>query len=137
MPRPNPEILNPANYPFKIIIPTRFVDINIGNHVSNIAIIQMFEDARARFYAAREIAIVSGDEMLMIVSNTIDYIKEVHWPHDLDIYCKFEKIGGASFQLRQLAVQNSKPVATCLVTSVNTKNNKTAPINEDLRAKLG
>lgn len=130
------ETLNPANYPFKTIIPTRFVDVNAGNHISNIAIIQMFEDARARFYDDLGFEIVCDEFVLMIVSNTIDYFAEAHWPHDLEIYCKIENIGNSSFKVRQLAIQNGKAVASCLLTTVHTQNGRAVPINANLRDRL-
>ncbi len=136
MPKPKPEILNPANYSFKITIPTRYVDINVGNHVSNIAIIQMFEDARARYFKKIGVEIVFDGFVIMIASNTIDYFAETHWPHDLEIYCKIENIGNSSFKVRQLAIQNGKVMASCLLTMVLTQNGKSAPIGDELRLKL-
>lgn len=136
MPKPSPEALEPNNYAHHLKIPTRFTDLNVGNHVSNISIIQIFEDARARFCLENGIEIVNPEFVLMVVSNKIDYMAECFWPAPLFIHSKIGKIGNASFEISQLAIQDNKPVAICTLTIVHTKSGKACAISEDLKTKI-
>lgn len=136
MPKPTSEILNPANYPVHVTIPTRWVDMNLAGHISNISIIELLEEARERYYKEIGLKTIQPSSLFMIVSNVIDYLAECFWPDDLETYIRIEKIGNSSFQVRQLALQNSKPIATCLVTTVHTQNGKSAPLLDETIAKL-
>ncbi|WP_240008024.1 acyl-CoA thioesterase [Pseudaquidulcibacter saccharophilus] len=135
MPRPDPEILNPANYPYKVDVPTRFTDLNVAQHVSNTALVQMIEDARARFliqYGAE----FSGENVLMVVTNKVDYLAECFWPAPVEIYVKVSKVGNSSFELYQLAVQEGKAVGLSTLTMVNVVGGRASALTEKLKANL-
>lgn len=130
------ETTNFETYSFRTIIPTRFSDVNAANHVSNIAIIHMFEDARARFYEKLGIEIVGKNYVLMIVSNLTNYYAECQWPTDFEVFCKISKIGNSSFEISQLGRQNGTNIAALNMVSVYTENGKAKPIPKDFRRAL-
>ncbi len=130
------EIQITENYKFRTIIPTRFSDVNAANHVSNLAIMHMFEDARARFYQELGIDIVAQDYVLMIVSNHLNFFAECHWPDEFEVFCKISKIGNSSFEIVQLGRQNGINIAALNMVSVFTRNGKAAQMPEDFRRAL-
>lgn len=121
------EILNINNYSFEIEIPPRYSDVNIAAHLSNIAIIQLFEDAREKFLLE-----ISGGQkvkhIMMIVSNKTDYISECFYPEPLKIFCRINKIGNSSLEIIQLATQNNEPKAATTIVLVNTIAGKPMPL---------
>lgn len=135
MPKPDKELLSIENYKYSIDLPTRFTDLNVGHHVSNTALIQIIEDARARFLLENGF-VIAGDGVLMVINNQIDYVAECFWPAPVNIHIKVQNIGNTSFTLNQLVIQEGKVVVLSTLTMVNVKNARPSPLSEDGKAKL-
>lgn len=136
MPKLSDHIKESEDYKFCVKIPTRFSDVNAASHVSNLAIMHMFEDARARFYKSLGIEIIGRDYVLMIVSNQLNYYAECHWPIDFEVSCKVSKIGNSSFEISQMGRQNGELIATCQLTSVYTQGGKSQSIPQSFKSML-
>ena len=76
MPKPDPSLLDPARYPFRCLIETRFRDLDSNMHVNNGVFASLLEEGRVRFHRASQFGGVSGDLTSMVVSAAIEYLGE-------------------------------------------------------------
>ena len=93
MPRPEPALLDPARYPFTHAATTRFADVDPNQHLNNVALAAMMEDARVRFNLAIGSAIKIGERRAMVASIGMDYLAQGHFPDPVSVHCAIEGIG--------------------------------------------
>ncbi|MEN9926893.1 MAG: hypothetical protein RL268_3019 [Pseudomonadota bacterium] len=68
MARPDAALLDAARYPFAHTITTRFADIDPNQHLNNVALAAMMEDARVRFNMSMSSAVKIGERRAMVAS---------------------------------------------------------------------
>lgn len=137
MARPDVALLDPARYPYAHTITTRFADIDPNQHLNNVALAAMMEDARVRFNLALGSAIRIGERRAMVASVAMEYLSEGHFPDPVTVHCAVEKVGNSSWSVIQLLVQNGQPVAFARSALVAIADDRPTPIAEDYRAVLG
>jgi acyl-CoA thioester hydrolase len=136
MARPDPALLDPARYPFVHAITTRFADIDPNQHLNNVALAAMMEDARVRFNLAMGDAIKIGERRAMVASVAMEYLSQGHFPDPVTVHCGVERTGNSSWTVVQLLVQNGRPVAFARSALVAIAADRPAPIAEDYRVIL-
>ena len=72
----------------------------------------------------------------LIVSVSLDYIAEAHFPEHVDVASGIVRIGNSSWDIASAAFQGGECKATCITTIVLTDANGPTAINEDLRAEF-
>lgn len=137
MARPDAALLDPARYPYAHTITTRFADIDPNQHLNNVALAAMMEDARVRFNLALGSAIRIGERRAMVASVAMEYLSQGHFPDPVTVHCAVEKVGNSSWSVIQLLVQNGQPVAFARSALVAIADDRPTPIAEDYRAVLG
>lgn len=137
MPKPDPALLDPARYPFRCEVETRYRDLDSNLHINNGVMACLLEEGRVRFHRASDFGGVSAETGVtsMVVSAGIEYIGQSHFPEPLEIYIGASKIGNSSYELCQLVMQGEERVVFARVTLVCVKDNMPAPIPEEERAK--
>ncbi len=91
---------DPASYPARIPLPVRYGDMDANAHLNNVAIAQLFEEARLRFHAilrARGAGVDPGGVLLAHVE--IDYVAEGRYPEDVEAGVAVVHIGRRSYRL--------------------------------------
>lgn len=136
MARPDAALLDPARYPFAHQITTRFADIDPNQHLNNVALAAMMEDARVRFNLALGSAIKIGERRAMVASVAMDYLSQGHFPDPVTVYCGVERTGNSSWTVVQLLIQSDRPVAFARSVLVAIADDRPSPIAEDYRAVL-
>lgn len=136
MARPEPHLLDAARYPFTHRITTRFADIDPNQHLNNVALAAMMEDARVRFNLALGNAIRIGERRAMVASVAMEYLAQGHFPDPVDVHCAVEHIGNSSWTVIQLLAQNGRPVAFARSALVAIADDRPTPIAEDYRIIL-
>lgn len=136
MARPDTALLEPARYPFSHQVTTRFADIDPNQHLNNVALSAMMEDARVRFNLAIGSAIKIGERRAMVASVEMDYLSQGHFPDPVSVHCGVERIGNSSWTVVQLLVQNDRAVAFARSALVAISADRPTPIAEDYRAIL-
>jgi acyl-CoA thioester hydrolase len=134
--RPEPALLDRARYPFAHQITTRFADIDPNQHLNNVALAAMMEDARVRFNLAMGSAIKIGERRAMVASVAMEYLSQGHFPDPVTVHCGVERTGNSSWTIVQLLVQNGRPVAFARSALVAIADDRPTPIAEDYRAIL-
>lgn len=136
MARPDAALLDPARYPFAHQITTRFADIDPNQHLNNVALAAMMEDARVRFNLALGSAIKIGERRAMVASVAMDYLSQGHFPDPVTVHCGVERTGNSSWTVVQLLIQSGRPVAFARSVLVAIADDRPSPIAEDYRAVL-
>ena len=136
MPKPDPALLDPARYPFRCQIETRYRDLDSNLHINNGVFATLLEEGRVHFHRASEFGPVSSDMSAMVASVAIEYLGESHFPEPLDIHIGAARVGNSSYELCQLVMQGSDVIAFARVTLVCLKQGKPFPIPADQREKV-
>jgi acyl-CoA thioester hydrolase len=126
MARPDPALLDPARYPFRCQIETRYRDLDSNLHINNGVFATLLEEGRVRYHRASQFGNISGDPELsaMVASVAIEYLGESHFPEPLDMHVGAARIGNSSYELCQLVMQRGEAVAFARVTMVCMKHGK-------------
>jgi acyl-CoA thioester hydrolase len=117
MPRPDPWRLNPGAYPFTDTLQTRFADLDVLGHINNVAMLGLFETGRTRFMEAVKLVRWRRPRWL-VASQTVNYLAEGGYPADIAMHHGIGRVGGRSWDVLALAVQDGRAVATADVTVV-------------------
>lgn len=136
MARPDATLLDPARYPFAHQITTRFADIDPNQHLNNVALAAMMEDARVRFNLALGSTIKIGERRAMVASIAMEYLSQGHFPDPVTVHCGVERVGSSSWTVVQLLVQLGRPVAFARSVLVAIADDRPTPVAEDYRAIL-
>lgn len=111
MARPDPALLDPANYPWHCLIETRYGDLDMNQHVNNVALAELLEDARVRFLAASRLDAATAEMDGMVAHFAIDYLAQSHYPEPLEIHVGATNLGRTSYHQVQLVRQGGRNVA--------------------------
>lgn len=136
MAKPDTALLDPARYPHHLETLPRFGDLDPFQHVNNVAMARLFEDARARFNRASGFTARPPKEGMLVASMTIDYLGEATYPQALQICSAATQIGRTSLVMIQLALQDGTPVALSRTVMVQIREGKAAPLTEQRLAQL-
>jgi acyl-CoA thioester hydrolase len=137
MAKPAPHRLEPASYPFSAPTQTRFGDMDILGHLNNVAYAALFENGRVRFNRAMDERRnrAEGDRWL-VAAVEINYLREGHFPDDVEIASGIGRIGTSSWVIEQAAFQKGHCIATCDTVIVYTNPEGTKSIPDAMRAAL-
>lgn len=136
MPRPDPALLNPARYPFVHTVTTRFADVDPNQHLNNVALAAMMEDARVRFNQTIGLKVKIGERRAMVASVGMEYLAQGHFPDPVDAHCGIEQVGRTSWSIAQLLTQDGRAVAFARSVIVAIANDRPAPVPADYRELL-
>ena len=136
MARPDAALLDAARYPFAHTITTRFADVDPNQHLNNVALAAMMEDARVRFNMSMGSAVKIGERRAMVASVAMEYLAQGHFPDPVTVHCAVERVGNSSWTVIQLLAQNGRPVAFARSALVAIADDRPTPIAEDYRAIL-
>ena len=134
MPRPAPFRLDPASYPVRETVQTRYQDLDAMGHINNVAFAAMFENARVRFNHALGRLNRSDGLRAVVARNEINYLAEGSYPADVEIATGIGRIGNRSWEMLAVMHQQGVALATCDTTIVMTHPEGAVPA--DFRARL-
>lgn len=139
MARPDPALLDPARYPVRFTITSRFQDMDLNRHINNVAAAAMLEDTRARFNYSlgldRELA--DGTRKAVIASLYMDYIDELFYPDPVIGMVGVLAIGRTSWQLGALLVQEERIGVFMASTVVLLEAGRPITVPDAFRTMLG
>ncbi len=135
MPRPDGWRLDPAAYPHRCAVQTRFQDLDVLGHINNVACAGLFETARVRFNHAIGLNAWKGHRWL-VARVEIDYLAEGHFPDDVDVATGIGHIGTRSWQILAAAFQRDEPIAACAAVLVMERQSGIHALPDELRAVL-
>jgi len=136
MPRPEPALLDPARYPFAHRVTTRFADVDPNQHLNNVALAAMMEDARVRFNLEMRGRIRIGERRAMVASVAMEYLSQGHFPGPVTVHCGIEGVGRTSWTIAQLLEQEGRPVAFARSVIVAIADDRPTPLDDDYKLAL-
>ncbi|MES2493063.1 MAG: thioesterase family protein [Pseudomonadota bacterium] len=136
MAKPDPALLDAARYPYRLEIPTRFGDLDMNQHVNNVAMAGLFEDARVRFL--HHVGLMGPESQVqpMAASFAIDYLRQAYYPQPLTFCVAVSQIGNTSHTLINLALQDDRPVALAHSVVVITAGGRPCPLPQGIDSVL-
>ena len=129
---------DPASYPFSATTQTRFGDMDFLGHLNNVAYAALFENGRVRFNRSLdERGRRESGERWLVAAVSINYLREGHFPDDVQIASGIGHIGSSSWVIEQAAFQDGNCIATCETVLVyQGADGKAKPINAEYRTEL-
>ena len=124
MAKPDPELLDPARYPFRCEIPPRFGDLDTNLHINNAALAGILEEARVRFHRRSGFHLSMQGLQSMVASFSVEYLGQSHYPEPLEIFVAATNVGRTSHTLGQIVIQQSRPVAYAQTVLVCVKDDR-------------
>ncbi len=134
--RIDPVWLDPTLYYETITIRPRFQDLDPLNHINNVAMAALFEDARVQFNHPMRDHYQTDRIRTMVVGQTLNYVNECHLRPDVDFHLGIGRMGTSSWVIQACAWQAETPVLLAMATLVSTQDGKACPIPEPLREML-
>jgi acyl-CoA thioester hydrolase len=110
--------------------------MDVLGHINNVSMAGLFEHGRGMFNHAIEVQRRAAGQRWLIVSVSLDYIAEAHFPEHVDVACGILRIGNSSWDIASAAFQGGECKATCITTIVLTGTDGPTAINADLRAEF-
>jgi acyl-CoA thioester hydrolase len=111
MARPDPALLDPARYPFCCEIETRFADLDVNQHLNNVALVGLLEEGRVRFHRASGYHAALEGMTSMVASIAVEFIGQSYFPDPLEMRVAPRHLGNTSYSLHQLVTQRGRLVA--------------------------
>ena len=121
MPCPLPWRLDPAAYPHRQAVQTRFQDMDVLGHINNVAFAALFETGRVKFNDAIGVMAMIRNRRSVVARVEINYLAEGQYPADVEIRTGIGEVGGRSWDILAAMFQGGQCIATCDVTIVMAK----------------
>ena len=134
--RIDPIWLDPGLYFETITVRPRFQDLDPLNHINNVAMAALFEDARVQFNHPMSAHFQTDRVRTMVVGQTLNYVNECHLRPDVDFHLGVGQMGTSSWVVQASAWQGDTPVLLAMATLVSTHEGKACPIPTSLREML-
>jgi acyl-CoA thioester hydrolase len=136
MPRPAPWRLDPAAYPHRQAVQTRFQDLDVLGHLNNVAFAALFETGRTKFNRDAALWGNGRGRRAVVAHSEINYLAEGQYPDDVEVATGIGRVGGRSWEILAAMFQNDRCIATCDVTIVMDKGEDGEGLPEAFRAEL-
>ena len=128
MAKPDPAFLDPTRYPFACEIATRFADLDINQHLNNVALAGIVEDARVRFHAATGYHVAMAGWSAMVANLTLDFLGQGYYPAPVTVHSAAMSLGRTSYTLVQLVRQGGEAVALARSVLVCVREGRPSPV---------
>jgi acyl-CoA thioester hydrolase len=110
MPKPDPALLDPARYPFRCSIETRFGDLDVNQHINNVAMVGLLEEGRVRYHRAAGFYMIKAHTVPMVASLSVEFLGQSFFPDPMEISVGAFRLGRTSYVLCELVCQRDRVV---------------------------
>lgn len=100
-------------FPFRVSVGCRHTDLDVQKAINNVAIAEMFEEARTQYSVGRKLKPAFDPNRRLLDRLTIRFGEDGRYPGQLDIGVGIQAIGRDGWTVRQLAVQGGRMIALC------------------------
>ena len=123
---------------FKTTITPRFCDTDALGHVSNVVLLEWFEQARNPIFEIFTPDLDPKKWRLILAKNEVDYLQQIHFGTDIEIKTYFSKLGNSSMIIEHELYQNNIKAAHCKLVMIhfNYQTQKSERIPDNERAEL-
>ena len=110
MARPDAALMTPARYPFSCTLEPRFGDLDVNQHINNVAMAGLVEEARVRFHRATGLMEALDGLTVMVAALNIAFVGQTCYPDPLEARVALADTGRTSYRLAILVLQRGVPV---------------------------
>jgi acyl-CoA thioester hydrolase len=137
-PLQNKDHLNFSNFPKKTFDKVRYADTDRQGHVNNSVFSTFLETGRVEILYNEKFPILIPAASFVIASLKLDFLKEIHWPGQVDIGTGILKVGKSSITIYQKLFQNDVCVAQAetVTVQVDQMTGKALPLSENALKNL-
>ncbi len=116
----------------------RFGDLDPQGHVNNTIFATFFETGRVTLLRAPGNPLNPPDATSVLARLDINFLKELHWPGQVEIGTAIAEIGRTSYTFAQAVFHDGVCAATARATMVmiDGKTRRSRPLPEDVLARL-
>jgi acyl-CoA thioester hydrolase len=117
----------------------RFGDLDPLRHLNNVAVAQLYEEARVRFLDGSGVRErLEPKHWFVIAELTVQYLAEGFYPDPVELGTGVLRVGGASFTLVHALFQNGRCIGSCdsVLVHVNREEGGARPLPDAARAVL-
>jgi len=127
-----------ADYPLNTYDKIRFRDLDRQGHVNNAVYSQFFETGRVEYLYKVEQPLTCDHCSFVVVSNNIEYIKEITWPGTAEIGTGVTRVGHSSLIIVQGLYQNGRLKATneSVIVQMDEDTRKSFPLTDQAKELL-
>ena len=127
-----------SDYPHKMTDNIRFADLDVQNHVNNVAIATFFESGRVGFSRDPVQGFSVPGARIALRRIEIDYLAEMSFPGQVTIATRVKRLGTTSLALDHALFIGEKCTATAVSTLVllDPKTHRPRPFPDDVAIKL-
>jgi len=132
MESPSRDPSSPASYTFWTDERVRFADLDLLGHVNNVAFAVYFETGRVAILRETGLHTPAENRAVVLAHIAVDYLAEIHFPADLRIGTRIDRIGRSSFQIGCGVFAGDRCAATghCVTVRVDRALRKPIPLLE-------
>ena len=130
-----PDLTDASGYPHWINDRIRFCDTDMANHVNNVAYAAYAETGRLALMRGYIHPLCGPGERFIAASVTVNFLRETHYPGEVQIGTRIARIGRTSMTVGQGIFKDEICVATATGTVVFLDANGPIPLNETLLAE--
>jgi acyl-CoA thioester hydrolase len=122
----------------KTSITVRWGDMDAMGHVNNCAYLRYYEQARIDWWEAMGIDMAGTGEGPILAKATVNFLKPITYPCEIDVTVTAGKVGGASFTTGGEIVDRADPSiryadAEFVIVWLDYDSGKTLPVPDNLR----
>ena len=124
------------DYPIRTYDKLRFADTDKQGHINNAVYSTFFETGRTETFQQAHEATADRDCEFVVAKVTIQYLKEMHWPGNVEVGTRIQQVGNSSLVLEQAIFQNGNLCSTneSVCVQINTASRKSQAFDEPMRS---
>ena len=127
------------DFPLHATDKIRYSDTDRQGHVNNAVFVTFLETGRVNIIYNPDFPILAEGASFVIASLQLNFLREIHWPGQVDIGTGISKIGNSSIRLLQHSFQNDQCVATSesVIVQVSDDTGNSLALTAEARGTLG
>jgi acyl-CoA thioester hydrolase len=136
--RPRKPAPSLADYPHRVAEIVRFGDLDPQGHVNQAVFLTYFESGRVAMFRNPDLGIGVPGATFVMVRMEVDYLKELHWPGNIEVGTGIAEFGRSSFKAAQAIFRDGVCIATGRATLVciDLETRKSRPVPDAAIARL-
>jgi acyl-CoA thioester hydrolase len=129
---------NLKDFPFITFDKVRYRDTDRQGHINNAVFGTYFETGRVELLYGNKNQFLSENCSFVVAKISMDLIREIHWPGQVDVGTGLIRIGNSSLVVGANLYQNGQIVATAetVIVQVNNETKRSHPFSEEAKQRL-
>lgn len=136
MSKPDAFLLDPEHYPMRSEIGVRYSDLDVNQHLNNVSLVDILQEARGHFHRATGMRKATSDFTLVVANLNVQFLGEGFHGEPIICHTGLRALGRTSQTIGQLALQGEKPIAYAETVMVTMLDGKPGPHPSAYRTEM-